>query len=753
MNPRFRFAPAAARVLATALLLVLGAPAVLAATITGVVRNEAGTGLANIDLDFLNQCSGDNVFLASDKTAADGTFSVVVAAGTYDVHFTPPAGATVCAGDLQDFVVTASASLGTVTLHPGRLVSGTVRTPSLGAAAGVDLKFTDAATGVRVFLSKDVTNASGQYAVRVPPGTWNVDFRPPSGNTWVDAEREGLVVAGADVSGLADTLRSGFVVSGTVKDRHNNNLKNVDVDAFDECTGQRIATAHDNTDVNGNYAIVVPAGTYTFEWSPPACMSVEAARTAGLVVDRTHGNGTEQLGDAIAVTGVVHGSNGLPLDGARIKFYDITTAGAPRQPAAHDHTDATGAFRIVVPAGTYDLNVEPPAGVDDLVGHVDAVAAGAAVGTLTLAAGIPVHGHLAAPAGVSPLHTNVNVVDTATRTAQRLAHDDVDANGDFTVVLPPGTWDFQFAPPVCSGLAPASMANVPVGGETTLPSFPVVTGVHALGTVLDAGGLPAASVDLDVYAAGSATKLYTPNDQTTATGAYDVIVPPGSYDVKYVPSAATRQRPFARDGVALAASTTLPVTTLADGWWVSGFVRDAATLLPVVNATVDFFAPGSAIPSWTPHHLTAADGSYRITVDPGDWNLFYQGPAGASYVPQWRNAVTVGADVALTDELLAVGTTAVGPGDPAAGDLRIWPNPAHGEVRMSIGDDRGAEVSVWDLLGRRVARISPASSFGGETLHWRAVDGSGAPLRAGVYYVRLTSPGRAGVTRRVALVR
>ena len=745
----------AGRLLATVALLAVGASAGSAATITGVVRNEAGTGLANVDLDFINQCTGDNVFLTNDKTAADGTFSVVVAAGTYDVHFTPPAGSTVCAGDLQGDVVSVSASLGTVTLHPGRLVSGVVRTPTLGAAAGVDLKFTDAATGARVFLTKDVTNASGQYAVRVPPGTWNVDFRPPSGTSWVDAQRSGLVVAATDVSGLTDTLRNGFIVSGTVQDKHNNKLKNVDVDVFDECTGLRIATAHDNTDANGNYAVVVPPGTYTFEWSPPACMSVEAARTTGLVVDRTHGNGTEQLRDAVAVTGVVHASDGSPLDGAKIKFYDATTAGTPRQATAHDHTDATGAFRIVVPPGTYDLNVEPPVGSSDLVAHVGGVVVGGAtgVGTLALAAGVPVHGHLGAPPGVSAVHTNVNVVDAVTRAAQRLAHDDTDENGDFTVVLAPGTYDIEYAPAGCSGLAPASVANVTIGGETTLPALSLVTGVHALGTVLDAGGLPAGSVDLDVYPAGSTTKLYTPNDRTTASGAYDVVVPPGTYDVKYVPSSLTRERPFARAGVTLAASTTLPLTTLADGWWVSGFVRDATSGLPIADASVDFFAPGTSVPLWTPHHVTAADGSYRVTVDPGDWNLFYLGPPGAAYGAQWRNGITVTSDLSLTDELLTAGTTAVGPGAPGAGDLRIWPNPARGEVQMSIGDVPGAELSVWDLVGRRVTRISPASSIGGETLHWRAVDGSGVPLRAGVYYVRLTAPGRPAVTRRVALVR
>lgn len=87
------------RVAAFGLVLFgLAAAPLAAATLTGFVRNEAGTGLANVDLDFIDQCSGDNIFLSGDKTAADGSYSVVVPAGTYDIHYTPPAGSPVAAG-------------------------------------------------------------------------------------------------------------------------------------------------------------------------------------------------------------------------------------------------------------------------------------------------------------------------------------------------------------------------------------------------------------------------------------------------------------------------------------------------------------------------------------------------------------------------------------------------------------------------------------------------------------------------------
>jgi len=197
--------------LALALLFVPALSTAASFNITGTVRTALGTAVANADIDVIDACSGVNLFLATDHSAADGTFQVTVnAAGTYDLHVVPPAGNTFAAGDVHDIViVNASVSVGTVTLATARLVSGTVRTPALAGAANVDLKFTSTSTGDRVFLTKTLTNALGQWSVRVPPGTWELDFRPPAGSPWADRVRPSLVVGASDISGLLDTLKPG----------------------------------------------------------------------------------------------------------------------------------------------------------------------------------------------------------------------------------------------------------------------------------------------------------------------------------------------------------------------------------------------------------------------------------------------------------------------------------------------------------------------------------------------------------------
>ncbi len=745
------------RVAALVLTASLTTVAAHAATISGFVKTEAGAGIGNVDVDFIDQCTGDNIFLSGDKTAADGSFSIVVAAGTYDIHFIAPAAAAVCAGDLQDIVVSTSTSLGTVTLHPGRLVAGTVKTPTLGNAANVDFKFTNSATGDRVFVTKDLTTAGGAYSIRVPSGTYDIDFRPPAGNAYTDKVRRGLVVAGSDISGLVDTLGSGFTISGTVQDKHNAKLKNVDIDVFDECTGAKMANAHDNTDVNGNYSINLPAGTYTVEYNAPHCKPVESTRVTGLLVDRSKNYGTETLRDAVLVSGVVLRSNGQPCADAKIKFYDVTAAGAPRQPADNDHADATGAFAIYVPAGTYDINAEPPAGISDQVGHWNNVVAGGNVniGTVQCAAGIAVSGHLTAPGGGPAVNVNINAVDSATRASVRLAHDASDASGNFTVVVPAGTYDFQYDPPACSGLAPSSQDAVTVNAATTLPSLPFVTGVHLRGSVHDTHAAAVANVDLDVYPAGGSAKLYTPNDATLADGTYDLLIAPGTYDIKYIPSSVTRLRPAQKSGQAVLSTIVLPDQVLADGWLVSGTVRDAGTLLPLSGVTVDFYAPGNSTPLWTTHHVTDALGAYSVSVDAGTWNLLYTPPVGSSLAAAWSNGVAVSADLALADMLLAAPVGITPPSRGTQG-LTTGPLPMRGTLDIAFAAPRGvADLEVWDATGRFVTTVWRGSAASPVQTRWTGTRADGMPVSNGIYYLRLRDSGRGGVTalRRVVVLR
>ena len=638
-----------ARSLLVASVLVSGSPLLAAVTITGVVKDESNVGLSNVDIDLVDQCTGVSVFLINDKTAFDGTFSATVnAAGTYDIRFTPPTGSTVASYEIGDTALAANTNLGTIVLHPGLAVSGLVRNTSAAGIAGVSLRFVSLATGNRVYVTKDVTTASGTYATRVRPGTYDIEYRPPSTTTYLTVRRKGVVVA-SDVSGLVDTLGVGLNVGGTVRGPTSAGVQNVNLDLYDVCTGEKLPTAHDSTDASGVYSIYVPQGTYSVHYNPPSCKGLAALRLSDQVVDQ---NATidASLPAAFAVSGRALDNLGQPVQGAKIKFY----VGNTRQGATNDDTSALGTFSVLMAPGSYGVNVEPPVGRDLLVAHVSQVDASVpvAIGDIQLPAGIPVTGVIHGPGGTPVENVNVNAVDSTTRARVRLSHDSTAVDGTFRVIVPPGTYDFQYAPPACTGLAPTSQKSVTVGAPYSLPLVQLVAAVHAVGRVVDASATPVDLADLDFYAPGTQDRFYVPNDTTDSTGQYDVPVQPGTYDIVFKPPTGTHLRTVRRSTVAIPTNTTLTDTVLPDGLLVFGAVLSSATSMPVSGAAVNFYPPGSLSPLVVSDNLTASDGSYAVVVDAGTWDVLYTPPSGSGLAPRYRRSVAVASDVQLPDTLL-----------------------------------------------------------------------------------------------------
>src|ERR1043166_9861284 len=107
-------------------------------------------------------------------------------------------------------------------------------------------------------------------------------------------------------SDLSDFLKTGFAVTGHVQNAASVALAEVDLSAFDKCTGNEVPNAHDNTDAAGNFSIVMPAGTYPFTVDPPFCTPSEATPLVDVVVRGPASLGTFALRTAVTVSGWVH---------------------------------------------------------------------------------------------------------------------------------------------------------------------------------------------------------------------------------------------------------------------------------------------------------------------------------------------------------------------------------------------------------------------------------------------------------------
>ena len=148
--------------------------------VSGFLKKTGGAAVVSADLDFNDSVTGDKAYTPGDNTQSDGSFSVVVAAGSWDVEFCPKFADLLVATEVLGVVVTTTTNLGTITLQPGVVLFGSIVAYDGSIPAGSDVDVRDSTTGLSIVTCGDNTNAQGDYAIVVPTGTLDVTFNPPS---------------------------------------------------------------------------------------------------------------------------------------------------------------------------------------------------------------------------------------------------------------------------------------------------------------------------------------------------------------------------------------------------------------------------------------------------------------------------------------------------------------------------------------------------------------------------------------------
>jgi len=240
--------------------------------LSGTTRRTSGTPVANVDLDVIDPVTHLDLVLQGDTTDAFGAFTLAVPQTPIELRFRTDGISPLLAPRVMELDLSADTSLGTVTLQPGFVLSGTVRRTNGTAVSGVDIDVFDAA-GNKLFTPSDATNSSGFVDTIVPSGTFDIEVCPPFSALLVGRLLGGVVVSGTTSLGTV-TLQNGVALSGTIRDFLGATVQNADLDVRDS-TGQAVVTCNDNSDAAGHYAVVVPTGTLELTYSPPgpACAS------------------------------------------------------------------------------------------------------------------------------------------------------------------------------------------------------------------------------------------------------------------------------------------------------------------------------------------------------------------------------------------------------------------------------------------------------------------------------------------------
>ncbi len=168
-----------------------GAPRV---TVTGRVVDERGEPVGGVVFGAHAALDGEEIRLANDRTAADGTFALDLPPVPVDLAVVGPAQSRLVPRRIESALATSDTSWADLVLGDGLLVEVAVTGTSGRAIAGADLDVFAAGDGSPVFTPDDDTDAGGLATLVLPAGAYRIVAAPPAGSGFAGGSAEDVEV-------------------------------------------------------------------------------------------------------------------------------------------------------------------------------------------------------------------------------------------------------------------------------------------------------------------------------------------------------------------------------------------------------------------------------------------------------------------------------------------------------------------------------------------------------------------------------
>ncbi len=420
----------------------------------------------------------------------------------------------------------------------------------------------------------DYTDAGGVYTLTVSAGTYTIrvskgDLPSPPGQT--------VTVPPDQVVDF--TFPQRFTISGTVRDYDDTPMEG----AWVSISGGPVSDS-DHTDASGVYTLTVTAGTYTVRASKsglPGPPGQTVTVPPDQVVDFT-------FPQRLTISGTVRDYDGTPIDGVW-----VSTDPFDDPVYVSDYTDASGVYTLTVSAGTYTVRASK-SGLPSPPGQTVTVPPDQVV-DFTFPERFTISGTVRDYNG-TPLE------DAWVRTSGGPVSDSdhTDASGVYTLTVTAGTYTVRVQRYYNQLDPPEQIVTVPPDQvvDFTFPERFTISG-----TVRDHNGTPVEGAW--IHAIGGPVSDY---DYTDATGVYTLTVTAGTYTVRA--SKSGYPEPDAQS-VTVPPDATGVDFTFPQPYTITGVVRDEAGN-PLGGASI-----WGGLSSAT----TAANGTYTITVGPGEHSL------------------------------------------------------------------------------------------------------------------------------------
>lgn len=392
-------------------------------------------------------------------------------------------------------------------------------------------------------------------------------------------------------------------------------------------------------------------------------------------------------------------------------------------PTPGDTTLANGAYVLTLPNGRYRVAFVPPVAASLMPIEFPDVRINNSDLTLNASLG-PAHwvsGRVVDGGGAPVDVVNLNFHDAVGNTPNNVFSDKSNANGDFVTAVDPGVWDIDFIPPTASRRVPILVPGVNLAsGNVNLGTLTVQAGWIITATVTDGGFFPLTAADLDVKPSAGGPKLFTPTDNTDASGTAVMVVPPGSYDVIGNPPDGFPYATRTARNVAVAGDLTVPNLALPPGFALSATCRTPASA-PLAGVDLDVDSLPLIRRLETANDASNASGAINTLVSNWKFRITLSPPVSTRFLPvrfdsvQMNNApLNLGTITFAQGHWVTVNVVAAGSQTPIAGANLDFIRTSNGALAITPGDVTNAGgqavvVTDTDLYTLRV--VSPNATY------------------------------------------
>ncbi len=556
------------------------------------------------------------------------------------------------------------------------------------------------------------TDNNGQFSFsNLGTGTYNLEFRPPwdsqglvspnrrtftiatdGDSHYFDGTSEGVGCSGGtDCHAKIVFENANNTIAGTVLKADNTPVTNGRIEAFKEMGMGFMETS---TDSNGFYTLKVGAGRWMVNPQPnygndpsqidwtynkaPTRISFDNNDVPGA---SSSAHFTVQVANC-SVTGTVEGPNGIPIN--NIDQYVYVSVWSREGGGNGNNVQPDGSFNLKVPEGSYGLNINTwhsdygsPQMVNFTVedSNQDGSCDGYDAGTINLLTkNSTIAGRL--------IDTNNQPVQNFRVSAWQSnnsgwAEATTDSNGNYSLSVTAGTWVISIMsdPGMMSGGYQQGTTYIYDGNpvEVTVTDSQTSSGNNFTlkiadatinGRLVDSNGDTLTSVEMG-YAFvengsdnnGPGPMMYSSLGAPVQNGTFTLKVPAGTYNINVgTPPGAGYCTGTSQEVTVLSGGTaSVQIAMTATNGTISGYLKkNSDNGQTITGVMADIFGHSGTV-NFSMASVNPSDGSYSMSVCPGDWYIGYWIDPSLGYMsqPPSNNKIVVTANQTVTKNIIA----------------------------------------------------------------------------------------------------